>query len=92
MPFFTLSLFFPALAAALAAIRAQGEFAQLEIRYRGVHAALAEIGVGIEGLLKEPAQPLLSARLARLTREATAAMVEEVSLWRTLLITNEIER
>lgn len=89
-------LVFPALAAALAAIRAQGEFVQLENRYRSVHAHLCDIESQLDRVRLKAADsrngsPLLSWRLARLLKHASDAMIQEVSYWRVLLVTNEID-
>lgn len=83
------------MAATLAAIRAQGEFAQLELRYRGMLESLRELQREFTATLDEARHvqiPLMSERLAVYTSTATAWMLEEVSHWRGLLETNEMER
>ncbi len=87
-------IFCPALAATLAAIRAQGEFVQLETRYKGMKRRLSELRKAFQTILEEGSakpMPLLSWRLARHTKEAAGWMLEEVSQWRSLLQTKEIE-
>lgn len=83
------------MAATLPAIRVQGEFAQLEVRYRGMLISLTQLRKEFAATLEEATQapiPLLSERLAVYTSRAAAWMLEEVSHWRSLLETNEIER
>jgi len=83
------------MAATLPAIRVQGEFAQLEVRYRGMLISLTQLRKEFAATLEEATQapiPLLSERLAVYTSRDAAWMLEEVSHWRSLLETNEIER
>jgi hypothetical protein len=87
-------IFCPALAATLAAIRAQGEFVQLETRYKGMQVSLEDLRVRFAATLRDAEahpMPLLSWRLANYTKEAAAWMLDEVSQWRGLLHTREIE-
>jgi len=88
-------IFFPALAATLAAIRTQSEFLQLATRFRGMHAHLQVLRDRLARTLDEAAAravPLLSAQIARYAMEAARSMLDEVSQWRSLLFTHEIER
>lgn len=88
-------IFLPALVATLAAIRAQGEFLQLETRYRGMLAHLKDLRQRFERVLRSAEDqpfPLLSACIGRYTEEAATAMLDEVNQWRSLLYTHEMER
>lgn len=88
-------IFFPALAATLAAIRTQSEFLQLATRYKGVRAHLQALQRRFARTLddaRDKSSPLLSSQVARYAEEAARAMLDEVNQWRSLLYTHEIER
>jgi len=80
-------LFNPPLAATMAAIRAQGEHPQLAARYSGMMAHLMTIRTE---LIRDTSAK--SWRLSGYSQRAAQAMIAEVSQWRSLLSTNEIER
>ena len=88
-------IFFPAMAATLAAIRTQSEFVQLATRYKGMCAHLLALRQRL-GATLAAAQAgevrVQSARIALDAQEAIGAMLDEVSHWRGLLYTHEIER
>lgn len=83
-------LFGPAFAAAIAAIRAQGEFVQLETRYKGVHDHLLTLRHELTTMLGS-GDALNGRSLAQVSYKAASAMLDEVSHWRSLLHTNEPE-
>jgi hypothetical protein len=88
-------IFFPALAATLAAIRTQSEFLQLATRYTGMRAHLQSLRERFQSTLdaaERSPSPLLSTQIATYALEAARAMLDEVSQWRSLLFTREIER
>ena len=88
-------LFFPAMAATLAAIRTQSEFVQLATRYKGMCAHLSALRERLSAALaaaQHSGTPLFSAQIARFAEEAVGSMLDEVSQWHSLLFTHEIER
>jgi hypothetical protein len=79
----------------LAAIRTQSEFLQLATRYKGMLGHLQTLRERFARTLDEAAKkpvPLLSSQIARYAEEAAKSMLDEVSQWRSLLYTHEIER
>jgi hypothetical protein len=86
----------PALAAALAAIRSHGEYAQIAARYQGtsrsLHLLEDEIGRRLpDGRRNRHGQPLRSAEVAELLLAATTSLFQEVISWQSMLRTKEIE-
>jgi hypothetical protein len=86
----------PAAAAALAAIRHHGEYAQIAARYEGASAALQMIHAQLAARLPNHRRdfsppPLRSASLASMVGEATDILIQEVQGWRAILQKKEIE-
>jgi hypothetical protein len=85
-----------AAAAALAAMRSHGEYAQIAARYEGTCEALREIQSQLTARLPDhqldfSPPPLRSATLAAIIRQATDDLVQEVQGWRAILQKKEIE-
>jgi hypothetical protein len=86
----------PAGAAALAAMRSHGEYAQIAARYEGANAALQVKRNQLATRLPdrrpdfEP-RSLSSAQLASIVGEATDILIQEVQGWRAILQKKEIE-
>jgi hypothetical protein len=85
---FELSGILPAWGAAVLGIRNIGEFARLELRSKGMQAALEETrAVMTRPPEEDQKRPVLSAHLEALA----AQMMSETADWRTLVITRHIE-
>jgi hypothetical protein len=85
-----------AAAAALAAMRNHGEYAQIAARYEGTWEALRGIQSQLAARLPNDQPdfsppPLRSAALASIVGDATDNLIQEVQGWRAILRKKEIE-
>ncbi len=89
-----LGAFLPACAAALSAIKSNGEYAQNALRYRGMASALDGVMRELSGdrCLLASDLTLGYYRIANLAATATAYLLEEVYQWRTILQMKVLER
>lgn len=86
----------PAIAAALSAIRSQGEYAQIAARYQGISGTLKQLEYQFvrmlpNGKCNRNDQPLRSAEVAELLLAATNSLFQEVVGWQSILRKKKIE-